>query len=132
VILGARDRAHLFGRGALEQLGVPLTLATDAGDEGFAGNAVQALEARLGSGPRPALVYGCGPEPMLAALVALTRRHGLRCEVSLERRMACGFGVCYTCVCPVRGENGVVRNVRTCLDGPVLDANKLPEGALCR
>ncbi len=130
VILGARDRSHLYGREAIERLGVPLTLATDAGDEGFSGNAVQALKARLVSGPRPEKIYGCGPEPMLNALVELTRSLELDCEVSLERWMACGFGVCYTCVCPVTGADGVVRNVRTCLEGPVLNAALLPSGAL--
>ncbi len=130
VFLGARERALLFGVEDVEALGVPLAIATDRGDAGFHGTVVAALEREIAAGFRPEAVLGCGPEPMLEALVALVRRAGLlRCEVSLERRMACGFGVCMTCVCraidPVTGR---IRNVRTCLDGPVIDAARLPSG----
>jgi dihydroorotate dehydrogenase electron transfer subunit len=129
VFLGARERALLFAAGAIEALGVETRIATDKGDAGFHGTAVEALERDLGAGFRPAVVLGCGPERMLEALVALVRREGLRCEVSLERRMACGFGVCMTCVCRAIDERtGTIRNVRTCIDGPVIDAARLPAG----
>ena len=131
VIVGARERKLLFGVEEVRSLGVALEIATDRGDEGFHGNAVQAFEASLArGGPRPAIVCGCGPERMLEALVKVTKREGLRCEVSLERRMACGFGVCFTCVCrAVDEKTGHLRNVRTCLDGPVIDASRLPADA---
>jgi dihydroorotate dehydrogenase electron transfer subunit len=130
VILGARERRLLYGADLLEALGVEVRLATDRGDAGFAGNAVQAFEALLRDGARPAIVLGCGPEPMLESLVRTTKREGLRCEVSLERRMACGFGVCFTCVCrAIDAKTGIMRNVRTCLEGPVIDASRLPNDA---
>ena len=33
--------------------------------------------------------------------------------------MACGIGVCMTCVLPVDGDDGVTRMVRSCVEGPV-------------
>ncbi|MHC4829552.1 MAG: dihydroorotate dehydrogenase electron transfer subunit, partial [Planctomycetota bacterium] len=124
IILGARSAARLAGQPELDELGVTVHLATDDGSAGFHGNAVACLDARLDAGPVPTALLGCGPEPMLVALASLAKRRGLACEVSLERRMACGFGVCYTCVCPMRSPNGEVHNVRTCLEGPVVDASR--------
>jgi dihydroorotate dehydrogenase electron transfer subunit len=130
VILGAREKRYLFGLAELEGLGVPVDVATDKGDAGFRGHAVEAFERALAAGPRPAAVLGCGPERMLEALVRACKREGLRCEVSLERRMACGFGVCFTCVArALDARTGHFRNVRTCLEGPVLDAARLPDDA---
>lgn len=130
VVIGARERALLFGAAELERHGARVVLATDRGDAGFHGNAVECFEAEVRGGARPSIVLGCGPERMLEALVRVARREGFRCEVSLERRMACGFGVCYTCVCrAVDAKTGIMRNVRTCIDGPVLDAARLPEDA---
>lgn len=130
VIVGAREARLLFGVEAVEALGVRLEIATDRGDRGYHGNAVEAFEAALARGTRPAAVYGCGPERMLEALVRVARRERIPCEVSLERRMACGFGVCFTCVCrAIDAKTGALRNVRTCLEGPVIDAARLPEDA---
>jgi dihydroorotate dehydrogenase electron transfer subunit len=131
VILGAREAKLLFGAAELEKLGVGLRIATDKGDAGLKGNAIEALEAYIaGSSTRPAMIYGCGPERMLERLAQVARREAIRCEVSLERRMACGFGVCYTCVCrAVDARTGVMRNVRSCLEGPVFDVSRLPADA---
>ncbi len=130
VILGAREKRLLFGAEELRALGIEVAIATDKGDEGLKGNSIDALELRLKDGRKPAYIAGCGPERMLERLVKVARREGVRCEVSLERRMACGFGVCFTCVCrAVDSKTGLMRNVRTCLDGPVIDAARLPEDA---
>ena len=56
----------------------------------------------------------------------------------VEESMACGIGVCMTCVLPISGEDGIVRMLRTCIDGPVVDGSKvvwnsrgkIPEGTL--
>jgi len=130
VVLGAREARLLFGADELRALGVEVLLATDKGDAGFHGNAVQAFEAHVARAGAPAIVLGCGPERMLESLVRSARRSRLRCEVSLERRMACGFGVCFTCVCrAIDATTGIMKNVRTCIDGPVIDAARLPEDA---
>ncbi|GIW70567.1 MAG: dihydroorotate dehydrogenase B (NAD(+)), electron transfer subunit [Planctomycetota bacterium] len=126
-VIGARTAALLFGADELQALGVPLTLATEQGDRGLCGTAIEALEQLLERLPEPPLLYGCGPEGMLLALVRLARARGLGGEVSLERHMACGFGVCYTCACRVIEPDGAVRRVRSCLAGPVFPIAALPE-----
>jgi dihydroorotate dehydrogenase electron transfer subunit len=73
----------------------------------------QALAAEPG-----AVVYACGPTPMMRAAAALAREHGARCAVSLENPMACGFGVCLGCAAPLAA-GGVAL---VCRDGPVFDA----------
>jgi dihydroorotate dehydrogenase electron transfer subunit len=62
-------------------------------------------------------VYTCGPEAMQRAVAAQARDAGVSCEVSLERLMACGVGVCLSCV--VSTTSGLKR---ACVDGPVFDA----------
>ena len=69
---------------------------------------------------QPVTLYACGPEGMLAACARLAARFGRPCEVSVERIMGCGTGACFSCVVPMREEDGVYRHVRSCLAGPVL------------
>ncbi|HXV77797.1 MAG TPA: dihydroorotate dehydrogenase electron transfer subunit [Candidatus Polarisedimenticolaceae bacterium] len=71
-------------------------------------------------------LYACGPEPMLRAVAALARRRGLRCDLSLEAHMACGFGVCLGCVVPTTTDGShETRYDRVCVEGPVMEAGRL-------
>jgi dihydroorotate dehydrogenase electron transfer subunit len=45
-------------------------------------------------------------------------------QCSVEESMACGIGVCMTCVVPVRIDNEV-KMLRTCIDGPVMDGAQI-------
>ena len=71
------------------------------------------------------VVYACGPMPMLRAVGDVAREHSIRAQVAVEESMACGIGVCMTCVLPVRGDDGQSRFVRSCVDGPVFDADRV-------
>jgi dihydroorotate dehydrogenase electron transfer subunit len=71
------------------------------------------------------MIYACGPEGMLAATAATAARFNRPCEVSVERIMGCGLGGCYSCVVPMRGDDGRVRHVRSCLAGPVLAGDQI-------
>jgi dihydroorotate dehydrogenase electron transfer subunit len=132
VLLGARDREHLYLEDALAREGARVKTVTEKGDHGGPRGLVTALlEAEIEArGPDGiARVYSCGPEPMLRAVHAVARARGVPGEASLERRMACGFGVCFTCVCPmVDPRTGEAHNRRTCLDGPVVGFDALPLG----
>jgi dihydroorotate dehydrogenase electron transfer subunit len=59
--------------------------------------------------------------PMLGAVARFAAARGIRAQVAVEEAMACGIGVCMTCVLPVRGDDGRSRFVRSCVDGPVFD-----------
>ena len=116
VLLGFRDRAHAAGA---ELLGAAI-LATDDGSVGHAGLVTDLLAAELQRDGH-AVVYACGPAPMLEAVRALCAARETPAQLALEAGMACGFGACYGCVVPVRGGG----YLRVCVDGPVLDASVL-------
>jgi dihydroorotate dehydrogenase electron transfer subunit len=97
--------------------GAEVHLASDDGSLGFHGYVTQLLERR----EPPGHLVGCGPEPMLRALAALARRWQVPCHLSLETPMACGLGICFSCVTRVRTVGGWDYR-RVCTDGPVFDA----------
>jgi len=124
-VLGFRDAHHADGAALLD--GADVTVATDDGSVGHHGLVTDLLAAELARDPH-AVVYACGPPAMLEAVRALCADHDVPAQLALEAGMACGFGACYGCVVPVR-EGGYVR---ICVDGPVLDADRLervPEDA---
>ena len=68
-----------------------------------------------------AVVYSCGPMPMLSAITKITDAYSVVHQCAVEEAMACGIGVCMTCVLPVKNEDGSVSMLRSCIDGPVMD-----------
>ena len=58
----------------------------------------------------------------MEAVAALTQRRGIPCQVSLETPMACGIGICFTCVAAIREPDGSWDYRRTCVEGPVFNA----------
>jgi len=101
--------------------GAAVHLASDDGSIGFKGVVTQLLQQHS---PRPRHLIGCGPEPMMRALAMLARDWGVPCHLSLETPMACGLGVCFSCVTKVcMADSWDYR--RVCVDGPVFDAADL-------
>jgi dihydroorotate dehydrogenase electron transfer subunit len=117
VLLGARSRGDLMGREDFESLGVELVVATEDGSLGETGFVTVPLASMLDAEP-DAVVYACGPTPMMRRAAQLAAARGRRCLVSLENPMACGFGVCLGCAAPRVGGGFAL----VCRDGPVLDA----------
>ncbi len=113
VALGARRADDLVFVERFRRLGVKLLLATEDGSAGIPGLVTEAVIAQLAD--RPA-IYACGPEGMLVALHALCHGHGLPGQLSVERYMKCGFGVCGQCA---------LDDILVCTDGPVLDVEQL-------
>jgi dihydroorotate dehydrogenase electron transfer subunit len=72
-----------------------------------------------------AVVYSCGPMPMLAAITKITDSLSVVHQCAVEEAMACGIGICMTCVLPVANEDGTVSMLRSCIDGPVMDGSKV-------
>ena len=69
-------------------------------------------------------VFCCGPEGMLEAVGEYAVAHNIPCQLSVERRMGCGFGICVGCAIAIRTENGVVYK-KVCKDGPVFRAEEV-------
>jgi dihydroorotate dehydrogenase electron transfer subunit len=124
---GARRGEELFYLEFFRRLGVELVLTTEDGSFGERGRVVAPLDRRLAELPAAAAVMlqACGPEGMLAAVARTAAKHGRPCEVSVERIMGCGLGGCYSCVVPMRGNDGAFHHVRSCLAGPVLNAEQI-------
>jgi dihydroorotate dehydrogenase electron transfer subunit len=70
-----------------------------------------------------AVVYSCGPMAMLSAITKITNSLSVVHQCAVEEAMACGIGVCMTCVLPVENEDGTVSMLRSCIDGPVMDGS---------
>ncbi len=117
---GVRTADLAAGVDDFRAAGAAVHLASDDGSLGFRGFVTQLLEQQ---GP-PRHLIGCGPEPMMNALAALARRWNVPCHLSLETPMACGVGVCFSCVTRVRMEGGWDYR-RVCVEGPVFDAAQL-------
>lgn len=72
-----------------------------------------------------AVVYSCGPMPMLSAITKITNALSVVHQCAVEEAMACGIGVCMTCVLPVENDDGSISMLRSCIDGPVMDGSKV-------
>jgi dihydroorotate dehydrogenase electron transfer subunit len=121
VLLGARTADDLMGREDFAALGPRLEITTEDGSEGEPGLVTDALARELAQPGRRAVVFACGPTPMMRRCAELARDAGARCIVSLENRMACGFGVCLGCAAPVAAGGYAL----VCCQGPVFDAARL-------
>ena len=123
--IGGRTREHLLCAGDFEALGVPVTLATDDGSAGHHGLVTEPLAEYLSSCDHSVAVYSCGPTPMMRAVDGIAAAGGLPHQVSLEAPMACGIGVCLSCVVPTVDREAGWRYRRICREGPVFDARTL-------
>ncbi len=120
VYYGVRTADLAAGVEDFRAAGAEVHLATDDGSLGFHGFVTQLLEQHA----LPGHLVGCGPEPMLRALAALAEHRGIPCHLSLETPMACGVGICFSCVTRVRTAEGWDYR-RVCVEGPVFDASCL-------
>lgn len=74
---------------------------------------------------KTAVIYSCGPMPMLAAITKISNEFDVVHQCAVEESMACGIGICMTCVLPVENEDGGTSMLRSCIDGPVMDGSKV-------
>ena len=127
---GVQSRKHRADLADFDPLAeLRIHLATDDGSEGRKGFVTEVLTELLErqGDDRPDGVYCCGPEPMMHAVARICRDKNVRCWLSLETPMACGFGACFSCVTRVRdtdSENGWDYR-RTCVEGPIFPAESL-------
>jgi dihydroorotate dehydrogenase electron transfer subunit len=117
---GVRSSDLAAGVDDFRDAGAEVHLASDDGSVGFRGFVTQLLETH----EPPQQLVGCGPEPMLRALAEVARRWNVPCDVSLETPMACGVGICFSCVTRVKTADGWDYR-RVCVEGPIFDAAQL-------
>ena len=117
-LLGAATGDRVFGALTARRIGRTATITTEDGSLGARG-VVTDMMGQIIHEARTDVIYACGPMPMLRQVTSLARRYDIPVQVAVEELMACGVGVCMTCVLPVTGSDGITRMVRSCVDGPV-------------
>lgn len=128
LVYGARRESLLAGVAQFRAAGVDVTLCTDDGSAGVRQLVPDALAERLQtvSSNERVRVVTCGPEIMMERVAEVCRQRGVDCQVSMETPMACGIGICFTCVARVRQHGDQPWDYkRTCVEGPVFDAEQI-------
>jgi len=121
-VSGAASADRLCSLPELGALAAPFVVTTDDGSAGRRGWVTQAVaELIRGAG----VVYACGPMGMLRAVSDQAVAAGIPGYVAVEESMACGIGVCMTCVLPVIGADGRTRFARSCVEGPVFGGDRV-------
>ena len=126
VVMGAQTKDALVTRLRYQALmGVEPSCSTDDGTYGRAGFCTSLVEERLSKGCRSDgapydYLAVCGPEPLMRIVANMGKEAGVRTQVSMEKRMACGIGACLSCVVDTVGGKR-----RSCVDGPVFNAEEV-------
>jgi dihydroorotate dehydrogenase electron transfer subunit len=122
---GARSAPYLAGIEEFQQAGLELHLCTDDGTRGKPGLVTELLSNLLVSRSGRCLIHCCGPEAMMAAVSRLAEEAEVPCYVSLETPMACGIGICFTCVAKVCDSTSTWDYKRTCVEGPIFESREI-------
>ena len=128
-VVGAGTQDRLFGALDAKRISTSVVFTTDDGSYGEQGRVSDVLPEVI-ERTKSDVVYACGPMGMLRAVAAIATDHGIPSQVAVEESMACGIGVCMTCVLPVRGADGVTRMLRSCVEGPVFMGDAIRWDAL--
>ena len=113
---GSKIYAPLEGKRSVNSL----RIFTEDGSMGETGR-ITAPIAQLVSELQIDVIYSCGPMAMLKAISEILDGGDVVHQCAVEEAMACGIGICMTCVLPVKDETGKISNLRSCIDGPVMD-----------
>jgi dihydroorotate dehydrogenase electron transfer subunit len=124
LVLGAAGEPRLFGVAEAERVADTVTVTTEDGSTGARGRVTDVLPDLI-TRTRTGQVYACGPMGMLRAVAVVAADHELPSQCAVEESMACGVGVCMTCVLPVVGDDGRTRMTRSCVDGPVFVGDRV-------
>ncbi len=124
IVLGAATEQRLFGVLEARRLATTATVTTDDGSAGVQGLVTTVLPEVIERSDA-SVVYACGPMGMLRAVTDVAASHGVVAQVAVEEAMACGVGICMTCVMPVVGSDGTTRMVRSCVEGPVFRGDRV-------
>lgn len=117
---GSKIYAPMEGKRAVNSM----RIYTEDGSMGVAGRVTDPI-AEIIKDLNVAVIYSCGPMPMLAAITKITNQFDVIHQCAVEESMACGVGICMTCVLPVENDDGTISNLRSCIDGPVMDGAKV-------
>lgn len=124
MILGASNGSKIYAPMEGKRSVNSLRIFTEDGSMGERGRVTTAL-AQCIEEREIEIIYSCGPMAMLQAITEIADRFGVIHQASVEESMACGIGICMTCVLPVKDDEGNISMKRSCIDGPVMDGSKV-------
>ena len=124
MLLGASTASKIYAPMEGKRAVNSMRIYTEDGSMGQAGRVTDPI-AEIIEDLDIAVVYSCGPMAMLSAISKITDSLSVVHQCAVEEAMACGIGVCMTCVLPVENEDGTVSMLRSCIDGPVMDGSKV-------
>lgn len=124
MILGASNGNKIYAPMEGKRCVNSLRIFTEDGSMGETGRVTSQLAAVIAERDVE-IIYSCGPMAMLNAITEIADQHGVIHQASVEESMACGIGICMTCVLPVKDENGAISMKRSCIDGPVMDGSSV-------
>jgi dihydroorotate dehydrogenase electron transfer subunit len=120
MILGASTVAKIYAPIEGKRSVNSLKIFTEDGSTGQMGKVTDLIPGLIADG-QVDVIYSCGPMGMLSAISRITQGTDVVHQCAVEEAMACGVGICMTCVLPVRKEDGTISMLRSCIDGPVMD-----------
>ena len=124
MLLGASTASKIYAPMEGKRAVNSMRIYTEDGSMGVAGRVTDPI-AEIIKDLDIAVVYSCGPMAMLSAITTITDSLSVVHQCAVEEAMACGIGVCMTCVLPVENSDGTVSMLRSCIDGPVMDGSKV-------
>jgi len=120
MILGASTVAKIYAPIEGKRSVNSLKIFTEDGSTGQMGKVTDLIPGLIADG-QVDVIYSCGPMGMLSAISRIAQGTDVVHQCAVEEAMACGIGICMTCVLPVRKEDGTISMLRSCIDGPVMD-----------
>ncbi len=124
IVFGAGTDSKLFDVLEAKRIARYFEITTDDGSAGTQGRVSDVMPALMAKAETEA-IYACGPMPMLKSVADLAAKSNIVSQCAVEESMACGIGVCMTCVLPVIGDDGVTRMVRSCTEGPIFRGDRV-------
>ena len=127
-LYGAKTRSEILCLSLIKNLGAKILVATEdgsLGEKGMINGQLESLLRRLEKKKSETSIFASGPNNMLKAISSAAENFGVPCQISLEARMACGFGVCLGCAVKIRNNNNASRYKMVCKDGPVFEAGEI-------
>ncbi len=122
MLLGASTGSKIYAPLEGKRSASTLKIYTEDGSMGESGRVTAPIRDLLSQGAVD-VIYSCGPMSMLRAISELTEGTDVVHQCAVEESMACGIGICMTCVLPVKNDDGSISMLRSCIDGPVMDGS---------
>jgi len=122
MLLGASTASKIYAPMEGKRAVNSLRIYTEDGSMGQSGRVTEPIRELI-QDLNIAVIYSCGPMAMLAAIDEITRGSDVVHQCAVEESMACGIGICMTCVLPVADDSGSISMLRSCIDGPVMDGS---------